>query len=258
MRVNVTLETVGELLMNFCTMRFTVTLLTLWNLSVAYVTVCTVQIAVLGVVGLELLINTRMAGATDFVISILWVLKYILGTVRTVTNQAVLIGLSLYMRLVTCKAGGFHAVFGCINTGNMASNTADLGIVFAWMFCHLLTFRIPVTYLTGYNLLALCIPDLLQHTLERNVQWIMRIGMTLQTVGEGISVFQAMTPGTLWHNLFVVILGGDVGMELGVTLQAVKSVLAATILKFCVLVPVTGATLYRFDGYRLTLIKLVA
>ena len=258
MRVNVTLEAVGELMMNLSTMRFTVTPLTLGNLSVTYVTVCTVKIAVLGVVGLELLINTCMAGTTDLVISILRVLKYILGTVRTMTYQAVLIGLALYVRLVTCKASRFHTVLGCINTGNVTSHTANLGIVLAWMVCHLLAFRIPVTYLTGYNLLALCIPDLLQHTLERNVQWIMRIGMTLQTVGEGISVFQAVTPGTLWHNLLVVILGGDVGMELGVTLQTVKPVLAAAVLQLYILVTVTGATLYRFDGYRLTLVKLIA
>ncbi len=52
MRVNMTLEAVGELMMNLCTMRFTVAPLTLGNLSVTHVTVCTVQIAVLGVVGL--------------------------------------------------------------------------------------------------------------------------------------------------------------------------------------------------------------
>ncbi len=49
-RINVTLETVGELLVYFSTVRLTVTLLTLWNLAMTLMAVRTVEFRVLGMV----------------------------------------------------------------------------------------------------------------------------------------------------------------------------------------------------------------
>jgi hypothetical protein len=141
-----------------------------------------------------------------------------LGTVRTVTYQAVLIGLALNVGLVAVKAGRFHAMLCGIYASDMTSSAAHLGIVLAGILFHLLAFRIVVAYLTGNNLLAALVLYLLLHTLKRNLKWSMRVSMTLQAVGECLAMLQAMTPGTFWHYILVIVLCGDVGVELGVTL----------------------------------------
>ena len=154
-----------------------------------------------------------------------------LGTVRTVTYQTVLIGLTLDVGLVTVKAGRFHAVLCGIDAGDMTTSTADLGVMLAGILFHLLAFRIVVAYLTGNNLLAALVLYLLLHTLKRNLKWGMRISMALETVGECLTMFQAVTPGTFGHYFLVIVLCGDIGVELGVTLETVKPVLAVAVLQ---------------------------
>ncbi len=154
-----------------------------------------------------------------------------LGTVRTVTYQTVLIGLTLDVGLVTVKAGRFHAVLGGINTGDMTTRAANLSVMLAGILFHLLAFRTVMAYFAGDDLFAALVLYLLLHTLKRDLKWSMRISMALETVGECLTVFQAVTPGTFGHYFLVIVLCGDVGMELGVTLEAVKPVLAVAVLQ---------------------------
>ena len=60
MGVNVTLETVGELMMNLCTMGLAVTLLTLGYFAVPLVTCGTVEITVFCMICLKVLVNSAV------------------------------------------------------------------------------------------------------------------------------------------------------------------------------------------------------
>ena len=60
MGVNVTLETVGELMMNLSTMRLAVTLLTLGYFTMPLMTGCAVQIGMLGMICLKILVNSAV------------------------------------------------------------------------------------------------------------------------------------------------------------------------------------------------------
>ena len=60
MGVNVTLETVGELMMNLSTMRLAVTLLTLGYFTMPLMTGCAVQICMLGMICLKILVNSAV------------------------------------------------------------------------------------------------------------------------------------------------------------------------------------------------------
>ncbi len=60
MRIDMTLEAVGELMMYLSTMRFSMTLLTPWYLTMMRVTGCTVEITVLGMIPLQILVNLGM------------------------------------------------------------------------------------------------------------------------------------------------------------------------------------------------------
>ncbi len=135
-----------------------------------------------------------MAGTTYPVVCILRILENVLCTVRTVAYQAVLIGLASNMRLVTCETGWLHTMLCGIDTCDMTAYAAHLSVVLAGILCHLLAFRIPVTDLACNNLFTPGVLDLFLHAFKRNVQRGMRIGMTLETVGECLTVLQAMTP----------------------------------------------------------------
>ena len=239
MRIYVACETVGELMMYLSPVRLTMTLLTLGNFTMMLVTCGTMEIRVLGMVGLEVLVKPAVAGTADPVIHIFRILQYMLCTVGTVANQAVLICLTLYMRLMAVKACWLHAMLGSIYACNMTANASHCSIMLAGIFFHLPAFRIVMAYLTGHNLLAVLIPDLLLHAFKRDIQRRMGILVTLQAVRESIAVLQAMTPGTFGHYFLVIVFGGYVGVELGMTLQAVKPVLTVAVLQPCVLTTVT-------------------
>ena len=162
-----------------------------------------------------------------------------LGAVRTVTYQTVLVGLALNMRLVTVEAGWLHPVFGGIDAGNMAAHATLFRVVLAGILFHLPALGIVMAYLTGDDLFAVLVLHLLLHTLEGDLKRSMGIRMTLQTVRKCLAVLQTVTPGTLRHYVIIVVPGRYVGMQLGVTLEAVESVFAVAVLQPCVLAAVT-------------------
>ena len=220
-------------------MRLSVTLLTLGYLTMMLMAGSAVEVRVLGMVCLQVFVQPGVTGTTDPVIHVFRIRQYMLGAVRTVTYQAVLIGLALNMGLVTVKAGGFHTVLCSIYTCDMAAYTAHFSVMLAGIFFHLPAFRIVMAHLAGHDLLAVLVSDLLLHTLKRNLQRCMRIGVTLQAVGECLTVLQAVTPGAFGHYFLVIIFGGYIGMELGMTLQTVKPVLAVAVLQRNILSTVT-------------------
>ena len=60
MRIYMALQTVRESFVHCCSIRFTMAMLTPWDLAVADVTGCALQISVFGVVGLQVVINLGM------------------------------------------------------------------------------------------------------------------------------------------------------------------------------------------------------
>jgi hypothetical protein len=60
MRINVTLETVGELMMNLCTMGFAVTLLALGYFTMPLVACGTVEITVFCMICLQVLVDSTV------------------------------------------------------------------------------------------------------------------------------------------------------------------------------------------------------
>ncbi len=220
-----TLQTVWKFFMKCGTMRQPVAILAFWYLPVPFMTFCTMQLRMLGMVFLQIFINGGVTRTTHLVVHIFRIFQDVFSAVGTMAYKAVSIRLPGNMRLMTIQTGWFDTVFV-----GMTACTAHLFVVLTGMSFHFPSFRFVMAHLAGDHGFSALYPDLFGHSGKGDILWRMRVFVALEALGKCLAVRSTMAPGAFRHYLRIIVFGRNIGMKLGVTIQTVESVPAVAFL----------------------------
>jgi hypothetical protein len=240
-RVHVAIQAAAETFMQGFAMRFAMTILAGWNLSMRGVTCCALQRRVLGHVGLQIVVDRIVAGTAGLVGNILRVLPDVRGAVRGMTKKAFPVFLFFHMRLMAVKATGNGSVYL-----GMATLAVELVVVDAWELRKLSPLALVADCTDNHALLARY-----RFFQPGKLDYLGRMGllMALHACDEVLAMRKIVAILAFWHDLVPIAPSRVVGVELHMAGGAVKLMLAALVLQPFELIVMASAAFHRGEWF---------